>query len=85
MIAIAKKKNGPILGTTPSIIIIRFKDKGYKVSLCDLKNLTLETGEMGQSEKSLHYNLPDLDSYLPRSCKLRAGKKEAGGNSHLVG
>lgn len=48
MIAIAKKKNGTVLGTTPSIIIIRFKDKGYKVShkvsLCDLKNLTLETG-----------------------------------------
>lgn len=57
---IAIVKNGIILVTTPSTNIIRFKDKDYKVPLCGLKNLTLGTGNMSQSEKSLHYNPPDL-------------------------
>lgn len=57
---IAIVKNGTILVTTPSTNIIKFKDKDYKVPLCGLKNLTLGTGNMGQSEKSLHYNPPDL-------------------------
>lgn len=57
---IAIVKNGIILVTTPSTNIIRFKDKDYKVPLCGLKNLTLGTGDMGQSEKCLRYNPPDL-------------------------